>query len=91
MIKGKINPLNVLGIRELEFPPAHFHYLILDLRSHQAKKIREWIYDNLKHRFYLGETVTLDNNQLTFKVKIGFEDAKESSLFLLSCSLLTEK
>jgi hypothetical protein len=91
MIKNKINPLNVLGLRELEFPPAHFHYLILDLRAHQSKKIRDWIYDNLKHRFYINETVTLDNNQLVFKVKIGFEDPKESSLFLLSCSFLTEK
>jgi hypothetical protein len=91
MIKNKINPLNVLGLRELEFPPAHFHYLILDLRSHQAKKVREWIYDNLKHRFYIKETIVLDDNQLAHKIKIGFEDPKESSLFLLSCSFLTDK
>lgn len=86
----KINPLNVLGQREVEGPPPLFHYVLLDLRTSDILEIRNWIFQNLKHRFYIGETLVLDNdNQFQKKIKIGFEDPKESSFFLLSCSFLT--
>lgn len=86
----KLNPLNVLKIREVEAPPPLFHYVIIDFDDRQIENIRCWILDRLKHRFYIGETLTLNsNNQFETKVKIGFEDAKESSFFLLSCPFLT--
>lgn len=85
----KINPLNVLGIREMATPSPLFHYVILDTHIKNLEAVRSWIYSHLKYRFYIKETMLVDHdNQLVTKLKVGFEDPKESSFFLLSCSLL---
>jgi hypothetical protein len=84
----KINPLNVLGCREVQDPPPHFEYILLDVKYNITKPIKDWIYENLKHRFYIGETLILENNTFITKIKIGFEEPKEASFFLLACSLL---
>lgn len=84
----KINPLNILGCREVPDPPPHFQYIFLDVRYNIVDPIRNWIYENLKNRFYIGEALLLENNQFVVKIKIGFEEPKEASFFLLACSLL---
>jgi hypothetical protein len=84
----KINPLNVLGCREVSDPPPHFHYIFIDLKYNIIGSVKEWIYENLTNRFYLGESLQLDNNQFTVRIKIGFEEPKEASFFLLACPLL---
>lgn len=85
----KINPLNVLECREVSVPPDHFHYVYLDMRYNIAKSLKEWILENQKHRFYIGETLKInDQNQFKVQIKIGFEEAKEASFFLLACSHL---
>lgn len=84
----KVNPLNVLGCREVPNPPPYFHYHYLDLRYNMVTSIKEWIYENLKHRFYIGECLVLENGQYKNKIKIGFEEPKEASFFLLACSHL---
>ena len=81
----KINPLNVLECRELRDPPPHFHYLNLDLKYNLQKSIRDWIVLNLKNRFYIGETLVLEDNQFALKLKVGFEEPKEASFFLIAC------
>ena len=83
-----VNPLNVLGCREVEIPPPHFHYVTFNLRYNIVKSIREWIYDNLKYRFYINESLILEDNQYQVRIKIGFEEPKEASFFLLACSHL---
>lgn len=87
-LKDKINPLNVLDIREVQDPPPYFHYVTLNLKYNIVTPIREWIYQNLKSRFYIGETLILEDNQFQVRIKIGFEEPKEASFFLLACSLL---
>lgn len=84
----KINPLNVLDCREVPDPPPYFHYHHLDVKYNLTEAIREWIYENLRYRFYIGETLVLENNQFKIKTKIGFEEPKELSFFLLACSHL---
>ena len=85
----KINPLNVLECREVKDPPVHFHYVTLDLKYNIIKPIHDWIRENLKHRFYINETLVLDSsNQYRVHIKIGFEESKEASFFLLACSHL---
>jgi hypothetical protein len=84
----KINPLNVLGCREVSDPPPHFHYLQLNLKYNIVESVRQWIYENLRSRFYLGECLQLTDNQFTIQIKIGFEEPKEASFFLLACPLL---
>jgi hypothetical protein len=84
----KVNPLNVLECREVNDPPPYFHYYYLDLRFNLIDAIREWVYENLKHRFYIGESLELEDNQFKIKIKIGFEEPRELSFFLLACSHL---
>lgn len=84
----KINALNVLNYREVDDPPPYFHFTVLDIRYNLIQSLREWILENLKYRFYIGETLVLENNQFVTKLKIGFEEPKESSFFLLACSHL---
>lgn len=83
-----INPLNVLGCREVSDPPPHFHYVLIDIKYNLIQSIKDWIQENLHHRYYIGETLVLENNQYTNRLKIGFEEPKESSFFLLACSHL---
>lgn len=83
--KDKINPLNVLGCREVLSPPLHFHFIYVNLRINIIKPIRQWIYEHLKNRFYIGESLELVDNELIVKIKIGFEEPKEASFFLLAC------
>ena len=66
-------------------PPKHFHYHYIDLKLNLVDAIRDWIYTHQKSRFYIGETLGLDNNSFNIKLKIGFEEPKELSFFLLAC------
>ena len=84
----KINPLNVLGCREVADPPPHFHYLHIDLKYNIVNPVKQWIYENLRNRFYLGECLQLADNQFVVKIKVGFEEPKDASFFLLACPLL---
>lgn len=84
----KINPLNVLDCREVQDPPPYFTYTVLNLRFNLTKSVRDWILLNLKHRFYIGESLGLVDNQLEVSIKIGFEEPKEASFFLIACPLL---
>ena len=83
----KINPLNVLRFREVEVPPPCFTYQEFDIKlnSHQAQSLRQWIYENLKYRFYINEKMVLKDRQMHFTVQIGFEEPKEYMFFLLAC------
>jgi hypothetical protein len=83
----KINPLNVLQYREVKTPPPYFTYYTFTnkITTHQANNLRQWIYKNLKNRFYFDETMILIDSQISFCVQIGFEEAKEHMFFLLAC------
>jgi len=85
---GKPNPLNLLGIRRVHFPARHFHYTTLSTyKPNQSIKIDNWIFQNLNSRYYIGQTIFLDSaNTLLYGTKVGFEDEKELSFFLLSYS-----
>ena len=88
MKRGHINPLNVTGAREVQDPPVHFQYVTLDLNYNLVSSVTCWIWERLKYRFYVGETLTLVDNEFKVKIKFGFEDAKEASFFLLACPFL---
>ncbi len=87
---GKPNPLNLLGIRRVQFPARHFHFITLPKYSPgTVKQVDEWIYNNLNGRYYVGQSLSLDHtNTIVFVTKIGFEQEKEKSFFLLSYSNL---
>jgi hypothetical protein len=83
---GKVNPLNVLGVRRTSFPAQHFHYISIPKYTPTLHRtISDWIYNNLNGRFYIGQAVDLVDNTIVFVTKIGFEQEKEVSYFKLAC------
>jgi hypothetical protein len=85
---GKVNPLNVLGLRRVDFPAHHFVYTIVPKYSPTIlSKIDNWIKNNLNGRYYIGQSINLDsNNTFIYTTKIGFENEKELSFFSLAFS-----
>jgi hypothetical protein len=84
-----INPLNVLNIREVNTPPEGWEYIYLDEIYNIEDSLRKWININLSGRFFIAKTLNVnDNKSFEIKIKIGFEEPKEASYFLLACPLL---
>jgi len=87
---GKPNPLNLLDLRRVRFPARHFHYTTRNrYNPNRSSSVDDWIYQNLNGRYYIGQTLILDStNTITYATKIGFEEQKELSFFLLGYSEL---
>lgn len=89
MKNNKINPLNVFNARQVEFLPSHFDQVEVSMTYNLTSALKRWIDKNLTNRYYIGKTVALDDdNKMSYKIKIAFEDSKELSYFLLACSHL---
>lgn len=83
--KGNINPLNVLGIRKLNFIPEHFAMITVST-DRDLEKIDNWIYDNLNSRYCMKVVQIIDeNNKISEILKIGVEEPKELTIFSLLC------
>jgi hypothetical protein len=87
---GKPNPLNYFGLRRADFAAKHFHYIIIPKYTPGIiKNIDTWIYQNLNSRYYIGQSLHLDNtNTISYTIKIGFEQEKELSFFNIACPYL---
>jgi hypothetical protein len=87
---GKVNALNALELRKVNFPAHHFHYTLLSKYTPTFHKtVDTWIYNNLNSRYYIGQAVDLVDNTIVYVTKIGFEQEKELSFFKLACPHLT--
>ena len=84
---GKPNPLNYFNMRRVEYPSPHLKYTVLEKYSPiLVKNIDAWIYQNLNHRYYIGQSISLDSsNNFIHVTKIGFESEKELSFFTIAC------
>lgn len=90
LTKGKVNPLNVLGIRKLPFIPDHFVTMILP-DNKNLTKIDNWIYTNLNSRYCITIKQILDDyKKIINRYELGIEDHKELTFFNLSCPYLKE-
>ena len=85
VIKGKINPLNVLDIRKLDFCPPYFETTTFAMKYNITSAMEEWITSNCNGRYFIGRSVQLVNDQITPSLKVGFESPSELSYFLLAC------
>jgi hypothetical protein len=86
------NPLNVLEMRRVRSAPPHFDYLTFPLLYNIEESVVKWIVQHLSNRFYVGRSIELDkNNKIVYVLKIGFEDSKEASYFMLACPILKYK
>jgi len=71
-------------------PPPHFESINLPSQRYNLERsVSKWIYDNLKGRYYVGQSTTLnDQNQWEKVLTVSFENPKELSYFTLACPLL---
>lgn len=87
---GAVNPLNVFGLRRLDFLPPHFTQIQFDIRVSE-KVLSDWIFENLQGRFFLGpkhfknEQKSIDQQQVA-----AFEIAAEASYFGLILDTLNQ-
>lgn len=92
MDKINLNPLEILEARRMEFLPPHFTILKLPhLGWRDDVIIDDWVEKNLKNRYFSGSKVFLENNSLIKHRIIAFEDAHDSSMFLLKCPYIGQK
>ena len=85
LIRGRVNPLNVLGLRRLNFIPSNFAK-ITSRNMEMINQIDSWIYDRLDSRFCVKKNYVLDqDNKMVEVLEIGIEDPKELSMFTLGC------
>ena len=84
---SKINPLNVLGIRRVNFPAHHFAYVNLTkCNTSFLNEINNWIKANTTGRYYVGSTICITyDNTIVYSTRVGFENKKELSFFNLAC------
>lgn len=90
------NPLNVLEIRELNFCPSSWECVKLETKNsweinNTIEECRKWIYSNLNGRFCIISDSALVDNKIEIVYKIGFEEASESTMFSLGCSVLHDR
>ena len=90
--KLKVNPFTIFGVRRAQFPPNHFDYANIPLRYNMEEAVERWIKNNLRGRYYVGKAViATQESGLEYTVRVGFEDMKELSYFMLACPLLKYK
>ncbi len=87
-----INPLEVFKIRRASIPPIHFEYADLVMPYNMKDALEKWIESNLKSKYYIGRSSIIDNdNKICYSIRIGFEEPKELSYFMLACPHLKYK
>jgi len=76
------NPLNIHGLRQLEYLPPHFTPVFFDLYV-SMRDIENWIWENLSGRFYFGDYHQVADGKVHIVKCAGFELPAESSYFSL--------
>jgi hypothetical protein len=88
LLRGTINPLNVLGLRKLSHIPPHFAK-ITSKNIDKIDVIDSWIYTRLDSRYCVKKSYILDQDKKMVEVvEIGIEEPRELSMFSLGCSHL---
>lgn len=87
LTKGTVNPLNVLGLRKLDWVPEHFTKI--SVKTTELDNMSNWIYNNLNGRFAIARSLKIDdNNKMVETHNLGFEDPAELTMFSLACPYL---
>jgi hypothetical protein len=88
LIKGSVNPLNVLGVRRLSYMPKHFARMTINDELN-SDRIDAWVYQNLDSRYAIVKSLKIDSNNKMIEIQeLGVEDAKELTILSLSCPYL---
>jgi hypothetical protein len=88
LIKGSVNPLNVLGVRRLRYMPKHFARMTIN-NELNSDRIDAWVYQNLDSRYAIVKSLKIDSNNKMIEIQeLGVEDSKELTILSLSCPYL---
>jgi hypothetical protein len=88
LIKGSVNPLNVLGVRRLSYMPKHFARMTINGELN-SDRIDAWVYQNLDSRYAIVKSLKIDSNNKMIEIQeLGVEDSKELTILSLSCPYL---
>lgn len=88
----KISPQEFFNIRKLTHHSPHLASIDLPFTYNLEKSIEKWIKQNLKHRYFISKTIGLTKaNKIDNVIRVGFEDKKELSYFVLACPFLKYK
>lgn len=88
LIRGRVNPLNVLSLRRINHCPPHFAKM-LSKNIDKFSLIDNWIYARLDSRYCIKKSYSVDDNKkLVEVIEIGIEDPKELSMLSLGCPYL---
>lgn len=89
------NPKDFFEIRRLPYEAPHLEYIDLPFKYNIEDSLEKWITDNLKNRFFINKAIAITKDaghgSQGFKIRVGFEDPKEMSYFVLACPLLKYK
>lgn len=79
-----LNNLDILNKRKVSFIPYHFKKISLTTTVFlNNDDVEKWIKENLQGRYFFQS-----EDWKTNKILVAFEDAKESTYFLLACPFL---
>jgi hypothetical protein len=91
-MKNKLKPNadTLLGTRKLPVIPDYFEILSIQYKYNTIDAVERWIKTNLKGRYAICKSVNISDTtqKIETVVKIGFENQKEASYFLLACPIL---
>jgi hypothetical protein len=85
--RGVVNPLSVLGLRKLNFIPAHFEKVSIS-KIIDTQSLDHWINYNLNGRYAITKELSFSDNKIVEILEIGFEDPKEITMLTLGCPYL---
>jgi len=87
------NPLNLFEARRSNTSPPHFEYITIPYTYNIEESLNKWVQKNLKGRYFLNKSASVsgDTGKIEALMKVGFEDSKEMSYFMLACPLLKYK
>ena len=86
----KINHLKFYGKQKVpHFCPAHFETITMIPKYRHKNILDMWLSNYISGRYYLGNSLELnESNEVKTCIKIGFEEKKDMTYFLLACPFL---
>ena len=82
----KINELDVIGTRKLNYIPNHFVKIKINNFDNFDDNIESWISNRLSHRYSICIIPSIDSKgKLKNATYAAFENQKELTYFMLAC------
>jgi len=90
--RGEVNPLSVLGMRQLSFIPEHFTRVTIKNAGTDIRMLDQWINHHLNSRYAVRKIFVIDDsNKMVEGLEIGLEDPIEISMLTLGCPHIYKK